>query len=177
MKLINSILKSFFSITLTSKIIDFFKALYNYAKDYGYVSDIIYSDGFKKMIRQYIHVDLEKDWIGRLYGVINPNIDINGNFNLNNVIIEIDNEYTNNNEYVKTWIYKQLNLIQELFNLENLYNYISLDIKHVGPAIADNYLLIFDIASRKKIGYCLKRMLLQSILYIIVALGIIYFIL
>ena len=61
--------------------------------------------------------------------------------------------------------------------LENLYNYISLDIKHVGPAIADNYLLIFDIASRKKIGYCLKRMLLQSILYIIVALGIIYFIL
>lgn len=177
MKLINSIFKSIFSFTLTSKIFGFFKSLYLYAKDYGYVSDIIYSDGFKEMIKQYIHVDLEKDWIGRLYGIINPNIDINGNFNLNNIIIEIDSEYTNNNEYVKTWIYKQLNLIQELFHLENLYNYISLEIKHVGPAIADNYLIIFDIASRKKLGYYLKRILIQSILYILIALGIIVFIL
>ena len=154
----------------------FFKSIYDYAKDYGDVSDIIYGEGFKKMIYEYLHVDLDKDWLGRLYGVINPNIDINGNFNLNNIIIEIDNEYTNNNEYVKNWIYKQLNLIQELFHLQNLYNYISLDIKHVGPPIGDNYLIVFDIASRKKIGYYLKRIILQSILYIILALGVIYII-
>ena len=123
MKLINSIFGTIISWTLTSKLVQFIKSVYVYAKDYGYVSDIIYSDGFKQMIKQYIHVDLDKDWLGRLYGVINPNIDIDGNFNISNVIIEIDNEFTNNNEYIKNWIYKQLNLIQELFNLHNLYNY------------------------------------------------------
>lgn len=177
MKLINSIFATIFSWTLTSKLIQFIKAIIIYAQDYGYVSDIIYGDGFKQMIKQYIHVDLDKDWLGRLYGVINPNIDIDGNFNFSNVIIEIDNEMTNNNEYVKNWIYKQLHLIQELFNLHNLYNYISLDIRHVGPVNGDNYLIVFDITSRKKIGYYLKRIFIQSILYIIIALGIMKFIL
>ena len=176
MKLINSILGKIFSLTLTSKIFNLLKSIYVYNKDYNIISDMFYGDGFKKIIKTYLHVDIKKDWIGRLYGVVNPNIDIDGNFNINNIIIELDGNLTNNNEYVTNWIYKQLKLVQELFNFDNFYNYISLDIMHVGPSIADNYLIIFDIASRKNISKYLKQTLLQVLIYCIIAAIVLIFI-
>ena len=178
MKFINLIAKSIFNISLTGKIMLFLKSIYNYISDYNYVADAFYGEnGFRKIVKTYLHVELQRDWIGRLYGVINPAIDIDGNFNINNVIIEIDGNLTNNNEYVKSWLYKQLHLIQELFNFEHFYNYISMDLRHVGPPIGDNYLVIFDIASRKNIGIYFRRILLQACFYAIVGLGIYYFIL
>jgi len=176
MKLINSILGKLFSITLTSKIFNLLKSIYLYIRDYNIVSDMFYGEGFKKIIKTYLHIDIKKDWIGRLYGVVNPNIDIDGNFNINNVIMELDGELTNNNQYVSNWIYKQLRLVQELFNFDNFYTYISLDIKHVGPAIGDNYLLIFDIASRKNIGKYFKQAFIQTLIYGIIAMIVLIFI-
>lgn len=175
MKLINSVLKTIFNISLTGKILLFFKSIYQYTKDYNYVSDAFYSeDGFKKIVKNYLHIELEKDWIGRLYGVINPTIDIDGKFNINNVIIEIDGSLTNDNEYVKSWLYKQLYLVQNLFNFEHFYNYISMDLKHVGPAIGDNYLVIFDIASRQNIGKYFRQIFWQSLIYTVIGFGIFY---
>lgn len=176
MKLINSILGKLFSITLISKIFNLLKSIYLYIRDYNIVSDMFYGEGFKKIIKTYLHIDIKKDWIGRLYGVVNPNIDIDGNFNINNVIMELDGELTNNNQYVSNWIYKQLKLVQDLFKFDNFYTYISLDIKHVGPAIGDNYLLIFDIASRKNIGKYFKQTFIQTLIYGIIAAIVLIFI-
>ena len=130
------------SFTLTYKLIALVKDIYYYIKDYNYISDTLYSDAFSLVLKKYLNLEVDKDWIGRLYGIINPNIDINGNFNINNMILEIDGNNTNNNEQVKNWAYKQLTLIGQLFKIENLYNYIDLTFKHVGPKEADNYLLI-----------------------------------
>lgn len=174
MKLINSIFKTIFKLSLTGKIILFFNALYKYSKDYSLVADAFYGDGFKQIIKNYLNITLEKDWIGRLYGIINPTIDINGNFNINNVIIELDGNLTNNNEYVKSWLYKQLYLVQNLFNFEHFYNYISMDLEHVGPAIGDNYLVTFDIASRQNVSKYLWAILGQTIIYGIVGISVFY---
>lgn len=175
MKLINSILKSIFNISLTGKIILFFRSIYQYAKDYNYVADAFYNkDGFRKIVKNYLHIELDKDWLGRLYGVINPTIDIDGKFNINNVIIEIDGSLTNDNEYVKSWLYKQLYLVQNLFNFEHFYNYISMDLHHVGPAIADNYLVVFDIASRQNIGKYFRQIFWQTLIYAVIGLVIFY---
>lgn len=176
MKLINSIFNKVFSITLTSKIFNLFKSIYIYAKDYNIIGDMFYGDGFKDIIKTYLHIDLKKDWIGRLYGIVNPNIDIDGSFNINNVIMEIDGDLTNNNQYVSNWIYKQLKLVQELFNFNNFYSYISLDIKHVGPSIADNYLLVFDIASRRNITKYFKQTIIQTLIYGIIAALVLIFV-
>lgn len=174
MKLINSILKTIFKLTLTGKILIFIKSLYQYTSDYNLIADAFYGDGFKQIIKKYLNIELKKDWLGRLYGIINPTIDIDGNFNINNVIIEIDGELTNNNEYVKSWLYKQLYLVQNLFNFNNFYNYIVMDLKHVGPAIGDNYLVIFDIASRQNISKSFWKMLIQAMIYFIIGIGIFY---
>lgn len=144
--------KTFLGIT-TSLISD----SYVYIKDKNLIKDTLYSKEFNLVLKQYLKTDFKKDWIGRLYGVINPNINIQGNLDVNNIVIEIDGDNTNNNEYVKIWVYKQMQLIATLFKIEKLYDYIDIDFSHVGPENMDNYLVVFDIVSRKVFAESLKR--------------------
>lgn len=159
--------------TLISKFIDSCSSAWGYLRDYLYISDTLYSEEFNLVLKRYLHVNFKKDWIGRLYGVINPNIDIHGNFDINNVIIEIDGDNSNNNEYVKHWVYKQLQLISDLFKIEKLYDYISLSFEHVGPENQDNYLLVFDITARQEFVYNLKRFSKHLFVYILI-FGVIF---
>ena len=167
---ISWILKKIGSNTLTWRLVMLVQSIYRYITDMSYISDTLYSKKFLTVLKQYLRISIKKDWIGRLYGVINPYIDIDGKIDFNKTIIEIDGDNTNSNEYVKNWVYKQFNLIDNLFKINKLYDYINVDIKHVGPLNADNYLIVIDVVSRKEMTYMLKRVLKQTILYIIIAL-------
>ena len=169
-------MQKFLSNFLIYKIIEFFQSLITYIKDKRLISDTLYSRQFNMVIMKYLKCELDKDWLGRLYGVINPNIDINGHLDISSMVLEIDDYQTNNEEYVKNWIYRQMTLISSLFKIEKLYDYISLDIKHVGPENHDNYLLVFDITSRKYMSYCFKRMFWHSLVYAIIIGAILLFI-
>ena len=162
--------RDLFYNTLIGKIIKTIKSLHNYFKDYDYIADTFYSDAFKIVLKEYLNVEIRKDWIGRLYGVINPNINEDGKFDFTKTIIEFDDDNTNNQEYVKHWTHKQLYIIGEVFKIENLYHFINLEFKHVGPKNADNYLLIFDIVSRKEFTKNLKEMLLHASIYVVIAI-------
>ena len=168
-------MQKFFSFFLIYKIFAFIESVISYIKDYRLISDTLYSREFKTVIMKYLKCELDKDWLGRLYGIVNPNIDINGHLDISSMILEIDDYQTNNEEYVKNWIYRQMTLISSLFKIEKLYDYISLDIKHVGPENHDNYLLVFDITSRKYMSYCFKRMFWHSLVYAIIIGGILLF--
>lgn len=168
---ISWILKKIGSNTLTWRLVMLVQSIYRYITDMSYISDTLYSKEFLTVLKQYLRISIKKDWIGRLYGVINPYIDIDGKIDFNNTIIEIDGDNTNSNEYVKNWVYRQFNLIDNLFKINKLYDYINVDIKHVGPLNADNYLIVIDVVSRKEMTYALKRGLKQTILYIIIALS------
>lgn len=167
---ISWILKKIGSNTLTWRLVMLVQSIYRYITDMSYISDTLYSKEFLTVLKQYLRISIKKDWIGRLYGVINPYIDIDGKIDFNNTIIEIDGDNTNSNEYVKNWVYRQFNLIDNLFKINKLYDYINVDIKHVGPLNADNYLIVIDVVSRKEMAYTLKRVLKQTILYMIIAL-------
>lgn len=168
---ISWILKKIGSNTLTWRSVMLVQSIYRYITDMSYISDTLYSKEFLTVLKRYLRISIKKDWIGRLYGVINPYIDIDGKIDFNNTIIEIDGDNTNSNEYVKNWVYRQFNLIDNLFKINKLYDYINVDIKHVGPLNADNYLIVIDIVSRKEMTYALKRVLKQTILYMIIALS------
>lgn len=167
---ISWILKKIGSNTLTLRLVMLVQSIYRYITDMSYISDTLYSKEFLTVLKRYLRISIKKDWIGRLYGVINPYIDIDGKIDFNNTIIEIDGDNTNSNEYVKNWVYRQFNLIDNLFKINKLYDYINVDIKHVGPLNADNYLIVIDVVSRKEMTYALKRVLKQTILYMIIAL-------
>ena len=172
------LLKKLFSHTLLYKIYLNFMLLKEYVEDYNYVSDSLYSEAFYKILEKYLNLKVKKDWIGRLYGVINPNLDINGKVNFANTIIEIDDNNTNSNEYVKTWIYKQMNMVKYVFKLDEsgFFDYIGCDIEHVGPKEHDNYLVVFYIVSQKAMLQNLKKLFKQLSIYAILA-AIIYAIL
>lgn len=146
----------------------FVRSCWNYITDMSYISETLYSKEFNTVLKRYLHTEFNKDWIGRLYGVVNPSIDINGKLDISGTIIEIDGASTNNIEYLKNWIFTQMQLISNLFKVSKLYDYIGVDIKHVGPINADNYLVVFDVVSRKETSYWMKRVLLQFIVYIVI---------
>ena len=156
--------------TLIYKTYSLIESIYTYNKEYNYIKDTFYSDEFKLVLKKYLSVNIKKDWIGRLYGVINPMVDINGNLDVNSVVIELDGINTNNMEYVQVWIHKQLKLIADLFQINKLYDYIDLELNKVGPKELDNYLLIFDIVSRKEMINKLKSFGKHFILYIIIGI-------
>lgn len=166
-------IRKFFGWTLIYKSFTLLESIYMYLKDYYYVSDTLYSEEFKRVIQKYLYIDLEKDWIGRLYGVINPNIGPNGQYDFSNMIFEIDGANTNNDEFIKNIIYGKMDLIDRQFHISKLYDYISVNIEHVGPKFADNYLVVFDLVARKYLSQTFKSWFTQSILYIICALIII----
>ena len=165
---ISWILKKIGSNTLTWRLVMLVQSIYRYITDMSYISDTLYSKEFLTVLKQYLRISIKKDWIGRLYGVINPYIDIDGKIDFNNTIIEIDGDNTNSNEYVKNWVYRQFNLIDNLFKINKLYDYINVDIKHVGPLNADNYLIVIDVVSRKEMTYALKRVLKQILIYLLI---------
>lgn len=162
--------RKFFSWTLIYKTLQLLESIYIYLKDYYYVSDTFYSEEFKRVINKYLYIDLNKDWLGRLYGIINPNIGPNGKYDFSNVIFEIDGDNTNNDDFVKNIIYGKLDLIDRQFHINKLYEYITIDLKHVGPKIADNYLVVFDIMSRKYMSQCFKKWFMQTIIYAIICI-------
>ena len=151
---------------------DLVKSYMGYRKTRNAIKDVFYGEDFPMVIKRYLNVDLDKDWLGRLYGVINPNVDIHGNLNVNNVIIEIDGNNTNTDEYVKTWIYKQLSMMGQLFNMRNLYANINMEIEHVGPEDQDNYLIIFDIVDRGIMATAFKKLMKTLTTYAVVGVSV-----
>lgn len=162
-------IKNLFFKTFIGRVCRVIEATSNYIKDYEYISDTLYSEAFKIVLKEYLNIDIRKDWIGRLYGVINPNIDAEGRFDITKTVIEFDDDNTNNKEFIKHWTHKQLYIIGEVFKIENLYHFIDLEFRHVGPNNADNYLLIFDIVSRKLLAKETKGMLIHGLIYAVIA--------
>ena len=170
--------KKLFSGTLTYKLYSLCRSVKDYIIDYEYVSDSLYSDAFRVILEKYLKLKVKKDWLGRLYGIINPNLDIDGKVNFSNVIVELDGENTNSNEYVKHWIMGQMSMVQNVFNLQNsgFFDYITVDIKHVGPKNHDNFLVVFDLAARCDFADSFKKMMVQMMIYSLV-IGILFILL
>ena len=156
-----NLFKKLYYKTLCFKTYDLCYSFIEYMKDKASVSDVLYGDDLKKMFKTYLNLEVDKDWIGRLYGIINPVIDVNGKMDLSTTIIEIDGDNTNNNEHLKIWMYKQLDMIGRIFNMKRLYELIDMEITHVGPIEYDNYLVVFDIVSRQITVKALKKWIKQ----------------
>lgn len=178
MKLLFNIIKKIFFFTLTGSFVKMCSDAKTYSKAYNDVSEILYSDDFIKLLYEYLGIDFKRDWIGRLYGVMNPMYNpLTKKMDLTKTIIELDGNNTNNNEHVKIFLLKQLSIAGDLFHMHGLYDYISMDIKHVGPISQDNWLVVFDLVAREQFAYSAKRVLRRVVFYGILALLLFMFIL
>ena len=79
-----------------------------------------------------------KDWIGRVYTVLNPNLMENGEFSYNNQIYEYGANGLTNASYIERWIMERLNIANGFIQANNLFDLLVYDIKKIDDY--DNYL-------------------------------------
>lgn len=165
------LIRKFTNWTLVSSLIRAIYWTFCYIKDWRLVEESLHGDGFRSLLKHYLKMDSRIDWLGRVYGVVNPAINEKGEFDYNGMVFELNGVNTNNQTWVENWLYKQMILVNNIFDVQKtgFFDIIDANVKHVGPENADNYLIIFDIASRKEMVRRWKRVLLQSIGYAAVA--------
>lgn len=157
-------------------IYNLINSLITYIKDKNTVKKVFYSDDFKLILNTYLNTNFKNDWIGRIYGVINPNININGKIDFSNTIIELNDEYSNDDVYVNNWIYRQLNLMNNALKIKDssFFDYVGMSIEKIEPMNQNNYLIIFQVASQAvlfdAIKHFLKILLIDLVLISIVLL-------
>ena len=163
-------MKKLYSWTLIYAFISAVHWTYEYILDWKNSHEFLHGDAFRLILKKYLRMNAKVDWLGRVYGIVNPNFDERGNIDFNNMVFEIDGINTNNNTWVENWLYKQMILVSNVFNLERtgLFDIVTSETRHVGPRDADNYLVIFDILSRKLMSKKWKRCIIQSIIYTII---------
>lgn len=155
-------------LSLLYSIYNLIVAIYSYIRDKNMIKNVFYSNDFKLILNTYLNTSFKNDWIGRIYGVINPNISINGQIDFSNTIIELNDDLTNDDLYVHNWIYRQLNLMSNALKIKSsaFFDYIGMSIEKVGPENQNNYLIIFDIISRLELVNILKHFLKVLLIYI-----------
>ena len=171
------LIRKFTNWTLVSSLIRAIYWTFCYIKDWRLVEESLHGDGFRSLLKHYLKMDSRIDWLGRVYGVVNPAINEKGQFDYNGMVFELNGVNTNNQTWVENWLYKQMILVNNIFDVQKtgFFDIIDANVKHVGPENADNYLIVFDIASRKEMVRRWRRVLLQGIGYTAVA-GIILFV-
>lgn len=165
------LIRKFTNWTLVSSLIRAIYWTFCYIKDWRLVEESLHGNGFRSLLKHYLKMDSRIDWLGRVYGVVNPAINEKGEFDYNGMVFELNGVNTNNQTWVENWLYKQMILVNNIFDVQKtgFFDIIDANIKHVGPENADNYLIVFDIASRKEMVRRWKRVILQSIVYAVVA--------
>lgn len=165
------LIRKFTNWTLVSSLIRAIYWTFCYIKDWRLVEESLHGDGFRSLLKHYLKMDSRIDWLGRVYGVVNPAINEKGEFDYNGMVFELNGVNTNNQTWVENWLYKQMILVNNIFDVQKtgFFDIIDAKVKHVGPENADNYLIVFDIASRKEMVRRWRRVLLQSIGYAAVA--------
>ena len=165
------LIRKFTNWTLVSSLIRAIYWTFCYIKDWRLVEESLHGNGFRSLLKHYLKMDSRIDWLGRVYGVVNPAINEKGEFDYNGMVFELNGVNTNNKTWVENWLYKQMILVNNIFDVQKtgFFDIIDANVKHVGPENADNYLIVFDIASRKEMVRRWKRVLLQGIGYAAVA--------
>lgn len=153
-------------------IFNFFKYL---------IMHIRYSTLLKKIYKEENIIDnlsllfkekFKKDWIGRLYVVINPHI-INGVYDPNSQIFEYGENGLVNEEYIERFIMLRLNAASEFIKNNNLFDILTFKIKKLDNY--DNFLFIIQSITLDNFMKYTKRM--GVLLCVLIILFVIFLIL
>lgn len=150
----------------------FFKYLFLNIKYTKILSKVYDNENIIENLSNLFKSQFKKDWIGRLYTVINPNL-LGDDFDINTIIYEYDETGLNNNAFVERWIMGKLNIAQSFIQTNNLFDLLTYKIEKLDEY--DNYLFIIEPIT---LHDCLKYTKYFSILLsALIVIGIICLIL
>lgn len=154
-------------------IYKFIKYLYLNIKYTNILKKIYINENILDNLSLIFETKFKIDWIGRIYTVINPNIN-NKNFDINTQIFEYDENGLNNTMYIERFIMTKLNIANNFIQTNNLFDLLTYEIKKLDEY--DNYLLIIEpITLKDCLKYTKRFCILISILLIIMTILLIIF--
>ena len=139
----------------------FFKYLFLNIKYTKILNKVYYDENIIGNLSNLFKSQFKKDWIGRLYTVINPNL-LGDDFDINTIIYEYDENGLNNKSFVERWIMTRLNIAQSFIHVNNLFDLLTYKIEKLDEY--DNYLFIVEPITLQD---CLKYTKYFSILLVI----------
>lgn len=118
---------------------NFFKYLFMYIRYYKILMSIYEDENLVSRLGQSLDVNFKVDWIGRLYGIFNPNIK-NGVFDVNNPIYSYNEKGLDTDVFVKDYILTKLSAITLFMEHNTLFELVGYEIKRLDNI--DNFLFI-----------------------------------
>ena len=88
---------------------------------------------------QLFGTEFRIDWVGRIYTVINPNIN-NAQIDVNTQIFEYGENGLSNTVYIEHWIMQKLNIVKDFIMANNLFDLLTYNIDKLDNY--DNYLFV-----------------------------------
>lgn len=142
----------------------FFKYLFLNIKYTKILNKVYETENILPNLSELFNTTFKKDWIGRLYAVINPNL-LGEDFDINTIIYEYGDNGLNNNAFVERWIMQRLNIAQSFIQVNNLFDLLTYDIKKLDEY--DNFLFIIEpITLRDCLKYTKYFSILLSVLIV-----------
>lgn len=150
----------------------FFKYLFLNIKYTKILNKVYDNEKIIENLSKLFKSQFKKDWIGRLYTVINPNL-MGDDFDINTIIYEYDENGLNNYAFIERCIMSKLNIAKSFIQTNNLFDLLTYKIEKLDEY--DNYLFIIEPIT---LHDCLKYTKYFSILLtVLIVIGIICLIL
>lgn len=112
-----------------------FRTIYNYFKVKHLLNKIYANEKIEKNLSHTFGVECKKDWVGRLYMVVNPilqNIESEGN----TLIFDNDDRVV-----VEAWVMNNLELIRNFVVNNSMFDLLTYSIERIDDD--ENYLIVF----------------------------------
>lgn len=139
-------------------IYNFFKNLILNIKYTRLIKKVYKDENIINGLSELFKTEFKMDWVGRLYTIINPNIDENGNYSPNSQIFEYGENGLNNNKMVEQWVMERMVIVSNFIKVNNLFELLTYSIKKLDKY--DNYLFIIEPITLQDCFKWSKRMVL-----------------
>lgn len=120
-------------------IYNFIKYLVMYIQYYKALRTAYKDENLVKRLGETLDINFKVDWIGRIYGIFNPNLK-NGKFDVNNPIYSYNERGLDTEDFVKVYIMTKLNAIQTFVDTNTLFELVGYEIRRLDNY--DNFLFI-----------------------------------
>lgn len=149
-------------------IYNFFKYLLLNRKYSRLIKKTFQNENILQGLSQIFKANFKTDWIGRVYAVLNPNLDENGQYSPNTQIFEYGENGLNNEKMVEQWVMERMVVISEFIQANNLFELLTYSIKKLDKY--DNYLFILEPVTLSDCMKWSKRFAVLSGILIIIGI-------
>lgn len=150
-------------------IYNFFKNLLLNIKYTKIIRRAFKNENLLEGLSKIFKTNFKVDWIGRVYTVLNPNLDENGQYSPNTQIFEYGENGLNNERMVEQWVMERMSVVSQFIQTNNLFELLTYSIKRLDKY--DNYLFILEPITLSDCLKWSKRM--AGLVGVLVLIGII----